>query len=705
MALGPVPDKNNYNVPPPLGNEGNAMVRSSTRGLPLLFLALLMLSILNPFQQVASEGAGATRATGEDCIDRAVFTGSLSIVNSTGTYSKVQGESAPIYLSPIEVFQVEFTLRNVETVAEDYDIIIRWNMSGSSVHSNLNSTTSGPIAAGSEEDVSVDCRVPAMSDAGKYYIDVDIAPTIGTYDAVSDTIITWVRETPVVYLQPLNETAHGDLGLDGSYDISIKNDGNLNAVVDRLAIEPKDISIIEWDWHFTGTPLEVSMGSSVQATLTIIIPSNINPGIYGFVADARYYPEGMSTKKSKTQGTDIELVVDEYPFLSVGEVCVEPEYPMNGKPVTISASIENPSAVDARNTTVRFFILRNNVESQIGEDQSVNISAWSSGKASIETEFDIGKNLIKVIVYPNANRMSGGGEYTEEQLVLFTNQTSINVRTDPGMFILLGFVGLVVFLGIVSMFTLAQMAGTGGVSVSIPPPKPTQKPETDERAPPKPAPKPPAKARRSESPPPPRTKPPEDKPPLKAPAEPNTEPEDDLDMDRLRLSEKRGAIGQTPRPAPPPTMPISAPIVAPKQEEEEQAPSSSPDADVKKAEERFRAAQERGMDVSNIQGMLDEARESLRKRDYKKATNVAKIVIERVDGLTRKYDEAKEAIRETKVTLSSLKWEDVDLSLPRTFITRAESSFNEGDYVKALSYAKKAKNRALQLEKMNRAEP
>ena len=111
------------------------------------------------------------------------------------------------------------------------------------------------------------------------------------------------------------------------------------------------------------------------------------------------------------------------------------------------------------------------------------------------------------------------------------------------------------------------------------------------------------------------------------------------------------------------------------------------------------------MDVSNIQGMLDEARESLRKRDYNKAQNRAKIIVERIDNLTRKYEEAKEAIRETKVTLSSLKWEDVDLSLPKTFITRAEGAFNEGDYVKALSYAKKAKNRALQLEKMNRAEP
>ena len=85
--------------------------------------------------------------------------------------------------------------------------------------------------------------------------------------------------------------------------------------------------------------------------------------------------------------------------------------------------------------------------------------------------------------------------------------------------------------------------------------------------------------------------------------------------------------------------------------------------------------------------MLNDAQQSLRKRDYTGANSKARIVVERVDKLIAKSDEAKQVMNDARNTLSSLQWEEgVDLSLPKTFLSRAEKAFKDGDFIQAIVF-------------------
>ncbi len=105
-----------------------------------------------------------------------------------------------------------------------------------------------------------------------------------------------------------------------------------------------------------------------------------------------------------------------------------------------------------------------------------------------------------------------------------------------------------------------------------------------------------------------------------------------------------------------------------------------------------------GVDTTNVYQLIETAKRNLSEGDHNKAKQYIGYANERIEGLMAKRDEALQAIKEAKEILSGMRG-TMDLTIVENFLVKADSLMAEGNYREAINYAKKAKERAVRLQR------
>ncbi len=557
---------------------------------------------------------------------------------------------------PTNVIQTNITIKNIEGRADTFDILVIPQSGGLvwEVDAPLNT---GYLPHDAEFKFPLNVTVPPITQIGSYDINVEAWPhnnASGEFSAASVTLHVNVTSAPVLSVTGNLAFRRVDPGRAGNFTVTVSNNGNVGAtahlvlyILNKNYPYNPQIGSGIYEHQFASQNVTVSPGSTGSTDLMITVPHNIYITNQDFWV--RAYPVG--NPDNMTDPLRIGVIINNVPYLTVTNISFSPEFPLTGKTITLTATIKNSGAIDATNVPVIFYDIVKGRDVKIGEG-NVTVDDGYEADVSIEYEFtDSGEHDIKVVVMPNA---------TAEPLEAFSNHTSIKLRTNPELVVFISFIGLMIFLGIVTGLALYEKVSLGGAYIPPMGELDRDKKEGEDTGSAK------------------------DAPPQK-PEHKDIEDIAPVQMKRVATTVKKPKIEGI------------EPV-----EEVETAESRRAEEALHTAEKELEDARDQGIDVLIIEKMLREAKEDFKNREFEKAVNGSRYVKERVESLMAKQKEATEAIREAKSILSSLKWEDVDLSTPRNFVTRAETALKNGEYVSAITYAKKAKNRALQIEKLSK---
>jgi hypothetical protein len=583
---------------------------------------------------------------------------------------------------PTGLIQTNITIKNIEGRADTFDIVVtppsglaEWVVSAPE--------NTGHLPHNAVFTFLLNVTVPPMTSAGSYSILMEAWPyhnATGEFSAASVTLHVNVSSAPVLSLSTGLALKRVDPGRTVNFTINVINNGNIGTTTTlRLYILSKDSGNPQqgsgnYGYEFASENVTVSAGSTASTQLTISAPYNIWLTNQDFWV--RAYPQGSPS--NMTDPLTVRIVINNIPYLTVTNISYSPEFPLTGKPITITATIQNAGAIDAVNVLVEFFDVVGNRDTKIGET-NVTVQDGHETDINIDVNFtESGEHRIKVTCMPNQ---------TAEPLDAFSNTTTIKLRTNPELVVFIAFIGLMIFLGVVTGMAMYEKISFGGSY--IPSPGEFGDDSGDAASDGQDAPGSGGGALKDTEHAAMR---PESRPGA-VPTQKRTRPErkDIEDMPPVPVKK------MTPPPVKKPKLEGIDPV-----EELDTAESRRAEEALKNAEKDLEEARSQGIDVLIIEKMLREAKEDFKNREFEKAINGSRYVKERVESLMGKQKEATEAIREAKSILSSLKWEDVDLSTPRNFVTRAETALKNGEYVSAITYAKKAKNRALQIEKLSK---
>jgi len=107
---------------------------------------------------------------------------------------------------------------------------------------------------------------------------------------------------------------------------------------------------------------------------------------------------------------------------------------------------------------------------------------------------------------------------------------------------------------------------------------------------------------------------------------------------------------------------------------------------ISESRDHFITAKNIGADIEEPMEMLNKARASLKKNNYKKALNWAKKGRKKVGGIVKEHEEVKSEIEERKEEMEQLKeLIDSDFSGPEEIISRSETKLDNKEYDQALS--------------------
>ncbi|UCE74020.1 MAG: hypothetical protein JSV56_13530, partial [Methanomassiliicoccales archaeon] len=365
------------------------------------------------------------------------------------------------------------------------------------------------------------------------------------------------------------------------------------------------------------------------------------------------------------------------PELNITDIAVSVSEPLQYKTVTLTATIENVGYVDATDVTVRFY----DGSKKIGEVHLDSINATESAIAEIDwTPSDFGNRSIRVAI-----DVAGVGNFSSHGIDISEEIQGIDVKINWQPYYLIIYVIIVVILAaavISSIFGLRyggaiphlnHYAETSeeGAQEEYPEELPDEEPQLGVEE--------------------------EDKRPFGAYG---MTPEPRERRDERWRDERRDERREERARRPPPER-ISEPYKkesAPPREPEDLKVENELKVEMSRVQEQLDKTKSFGVDTTNIDQLLKTAKKSLSDGNHNKAKQYLGYASERLKNLMAKRDEAISAIKEAKEVLSGMRG-TTDLTIVENFLVKADSLLKEGDFREAINYAKKAKDRAVRLQR------
>lgn len=632
--------------------------------------------------------------------------------------------------APMDNVSIVYTITNLETDGGD-NFAITVSQDFSPVWTDIVFTSTVNISAvGDDRTLEIFIKVPRNTQEGNYSFEVEAEPQKNRYASNSSRFTIHVKSATILDLDVEGEENRGvDPGRSVWYNVTAKNYGNEEADVEWGIWYKQGPNLFMWgEGQLPGWDYEFS-------TVNSIVSANSNPSRVGLRIFANF-TEGAGSQTFVVRGrvgtantedrATLNVTVSDIPYVIVTDIELDPENPMSRTDITISATLENIGNNPANHILVVFY-----EDGKEFASKNITLGIGKTMTLDVEHSFDnTGDQDITVEVFPNPDL---------ENLEQFSTTKTVDVKFNPDFLVLIAFAVIGIIIGIICLnvfmgfYTKEEM--TPKQKQLLAKKRMERKRKADE-----------LKKKNRDTPKEQRIK--EKKKQAQEKKKKKEEAKKDPRRGRKRFPVKeeeeskpeqkpgRKKPTQQKKTAPPaPSRSSSRPRSSPatktaaaasatsaaatrkavqsksNKPQSKQKPqdggTASNDKKAKKAEEAVQMSEQllekaraQGIDVMIIEKRLREAKSDLRKKEYVTAVEAAKYVTDRVKDLMRKREEAADSILDAKTILDTLKWEDIDLSTPRSFLTRSESALKKGDYLESKKYAEKAKTRALQMEQM-----
>ena len=304
---------------------------------------------------------------------------------------------------------------------------------------NISYTNTTNISAYGSASIPMTITAPPLAEPGNYTFNITVHSLSSSYTDARGSFVLEVIRSPMLVVNPQDDSLSIDPGRSGITQVEVKNWGNERADVEMEIAYLRDHSIRErelpdqWKYNYSPQYFSLNPGDSRDVILNITLPYNTPIVWYDVVVKASW---GVNYSDAI-----IHVYVNRIPYLRVKEIWVEPKKPLSNSPVEIYAMIENIGQIRAENVTVRFFIGEYG-EKEIG-NTTVSVDEGKSATVHITYNFVTpGSYRVVVAVYPNESA---------PPLTDFMLEKSIKVAMNPDWAIFFGFIGLLIALGIIAI--------------------------------------------------------------------------------------------------------------------------------------------------------------------------------------------------------------------------------------------------------------
>ncbi|MEE9150932.1 MAG: CARDB domain-containing protein, partial [Thermoplasmata archaeon] len=446
---------------------------------------------------------------------------------------------------------------------------------------------------------------------------------------------------------------------DTIYTFTMKNIGNEDIIIDLI----KDLDA-ELVANLDLSQVTLRVGAvPVGNSLKVSTAPNSPQGNYTINISAR----------DNTTGDLVEYMHLYYiivPSLNITNISISEPEPLQHKTLTLSVTIENIGYIDARNITIKLF----DGSKKVGEKHLDYINSGEQNTTNIKwAPSDFGNRSIWVKI-----DVEGVGDFSSFGTNIAEESIGVEVKINWQPFYLAIYVVIVIILGLAVLASILQLRFYGG------------RPSLDHYG----------------------------------------ETEEDIDYEDYpeeeelfpKEAEKEvegpfATIGMTPgreereeeRPfyERPKEKPMGIPERRKEPIEREIAPSKDPETmrkenelrdEISRVQDKLDKTKSLGVDTTNLYQLLKTAKRSLNEGNHNKTKQYLGYANERLESLIAKRDEAIQAIKEAKEILSGMRG-TTDLTIVENFLVKADSLLAEGNYREAINYAKKAKDRAMRLQR------
>ena len=449
------------------------------------------------------------------------------------------------------------------------------------------------------------------------------------------------------------------------FNFTMENSGNKDIQVD-LTVDSDPLLIAALDLD----QLIVRVGAvAVHNKLRVSTAANTKLGNYTINITAWDHSTG-----EYINSTMFYFIV--VPRLNITDISISEDEPTQLKEVTLTALIENIGYVDARNITVKFY----DGKSKIGEEEIDRINTSQSTEATIKwAPAEFGNRTVWVKIDVQGEGGDGLFDVHGTDIVEHSMNVEVDINWEPYYFVI--FVIIVIILGVAVVASLFDLryytgvpAGAGYDDYSVD--------YGEEEMPSEGFPEE------------------EGELPLEGEKEPaafgtealGTEREEPFIYEREEREPYRPPPKREPYERQPP------PVAEEAREPRALVRDHELKDEINRVKDKLYKTKSLGVDTANIDNLLSMANRSLDAGDTDKTKQYLKYANERIDGIMAKREEALNAIREAKEVLSGMR-DSTDMTIVENFVVKADSLFEEGDFREALNYAKKAKERALRLQR------
>ncbi|UCG68121.1 MAG: hypothetical protein JSV09_09850 [Thermoplasmata archaeon] len=370
----------------------------------------------------------------------------------------------------------------------------------------------------------------------------------------------------------------------------------------------------------------------------------------------------------------MELYYIIVPVLNITDISISDKEPMQYRPTDVIVTIENIGPVDATNITVKLYDGKNKVVEK--ELDPINASKTATVKISWSPS-DFGNRTLRVLI-----DVEGEGDFSEHGTNLAEDIRLLEVKINWQPYYLAIYIIIAVVLGIGTIAGMLELRYYGGRPLA------TEYGEGEEELPydefPEEGEFPEEYERKDERP--------------FATTGITTGLEERME-ERPLYERPRERPEERPMGFPPEMRrePYEKEIMPPKDPETERKENELKD-EIARVQGKLDKTKSLGVDTTNISQLLRTAKRSLSDGDHHKSKQYIGYANERLDNLMSKRDEALKAIKEAKEILSQMRG-TADLTIVENFLVKADSLLQEGNFREAISYANKAKERAVRLQR------
>lgn len=455
---------------------------------------------------------------------------------------------------------------------------------------------------------------------------------------------------------------------DTLYNFTMENSGNKDITVD-LSIEKDLILLASLDR--SQVTVRVGQPIPIRNSLRVSTAANAPLGNYTVYINATDNATGQPVG-------EIEFYFIIVPVLRIINISVSDKEPIQYRNTEVMVTIKNIGYVDATDITVKLYDGKKKVK-EIDLDEETDLDEYrinASEQAVVKIKWapsDFGNRTIRVLL-----DVEGVGNFSMHGTDIAENMTALEVDINWQPYYLVIYVIIVVILGI------AVLSGVLQLKFYKARPRLDEYDELGEDID--------------------YEEYPEEEELLKGEKEEAERPFATIGITKEREEPKE----ERPRYRKPVEKPIREPIDRRRETvEREIPPSKDPETirkenelrdEISRVQDKLDKTKTLGVDTTNIYQLIKTAKRNLSEGDHNKAKQYLGYANERIEGLMAKREEALKAIKEAKEILSGMRG-TMDLTIVENFLVKADSLMAEGNYREAINYAKKAKDRAVRLQR------